>query len=63
MHLQQAHTIPAGTVVEVNDRKHIEALIFGERIEKHDEFAFATRQAWLSTIEEMLSKGGKLIKV
>lgn len=63
MHLQQAHTIPAGTIVEVKDRNHIEALIFGEHIEKCDEFAFATRQAWLSTIEEMINKGGKLVKV
>lgn len=63
MHLQQAHTIPAGTVVEVKDRKHIEALIFGEHMEKPDKLVFATRQAWLSTIEEMLNKGGKLVKV
>lgn len=64
MSKDQINTEPCGTVIEVENREHMERLILGDSLafggDMHEYFA---RESFLDTVEELLKQGDrKLVK-
>lgn len=57
-------TVPAGTVIEVKNREHLERLIFGNITTiDNDKFEYFGRKSFLDLVEELIRQGGTLMKL
>lgn len=61
----QISAVPAGTVIEVENRKHLEKLIFGDnKALEDDKYEFYARKSFLDSVEYLMRQGdGRLVKL
>ena len=60
----QINTPPAGTIIDLESREHLETLIFGDhKTINDDKSELFARKSFLSLVEELLKNGDrKLVK-
>ena len=61
----QISAVPAGTVIEVEDREHLEKLIFGDnKALESNQYEFYARKSFLDAVEELMGQGERrLVKL
>lgn len=58
------HSIPSGTVIEVENGEQLERLIFGSNTTVDDDRSeYFGRKSFLDLVEELIAQGGKLVKI
>ena len=57
-------TVPSGTVIEVENREHLERLIFGSNTTIDDDKSeYFGRKSFIDLVEELITQGGKLVRI
>lgn len=55
MNMEKISRVPAGTVVEVKNRAHLEHFIFGNNVAiGTDKFEYFSRKSFLDSVEELM---------